>query len=306
MQNREWEVLKSILEQMTKKTLSPEIEDKASKRRKTCMQSSTVLVENRISLLLSFHSGKFSKDHQLVAIKSQGNVTCLLSAMRRLSVFSEGRSEIELSDYYQAYKIMKHALNEYQPGVRNDQKILDVMENACRMMKLNVNVIAPIHAYPMLTTRWQILYFELVRQILPMFGNVASHSKPTEDIDEFKDSLKSTGPRMFVGKYGAFFYKAAPKTLSQQDNDSRILYYFLKDTFINNPSFTHCVIVDEVRLFNDIPMIVFRDPKDASIPGQPEKVYMLSYKAFLERMAWFNGASEEDNIYSWYSRSTSP
>jgi hypothetical protein len=83
---------------------------------------------------------------------------------------------------------------------------------------------------------------------------------------------------------GNYDGKANTKKHEKQSTADRKVYFFKLNT-LRTSAWTHCVIVDQVKVVKGRPFVFFRAPQDPSIPGTSDKAYMLSYESFIQRIS---------------------
>lgn len=257
--------------------------------------------------------GKLSKKTlERIDLKGQSGITCVLYSMKRLANFQDGRL-LKESLEYKAYKIIKKALAEYEHN--NDSNFTNLataMEEACDILGMDVKNIIRTSLYnrnpefpeELLTIctkaicsssnskqKSEILYGAMQERIFTVFGVAASTWKPQkEDFQLFKEKLQNDGAMMFIGRYGKVFHTNYGRR-PDDDTDSREVYAFPKGSYVGDTEkigWTHAIIVDQVKEVNDVNMVIFRDPFDESKIDKKEKVYMMRYETFCERMSEFN------------------
>ncbi|MCW5584477.1 MAG: hypothetical protein KIT56_11530, partial [Gammaproteobacteria bacterium] len=254
-------------------------------------------------------SGKLSKAGVRKPLSAQKGMTCTLFSMRRIAIFdTDGQNKKSL----QAYKKIKKALAAYNGNhdelVSLANTILidlnidlgkSVLTNKSFMnkhqtfiKKTQINMSAQVF-YNSLSSfhKWILLYDVIIKNILmPLMNLKETAWHPREGFAALKKSLKEKGAHFFMGKFGAWCYSKKPILLSKESTSSRQVFYFDKDTYIGDSKpFTHGIIVDQVKIVNGKEMIFFRDPSKASKEGQPEKIYILSYETFVNRLTDMQG-----------------
>lgn len=255
--------------------------------------------------------GKISKCQIRQPIKQQQGMTCTLYAMRRIAFFN---TEDDKSVH--AYKALKKGLSSYKHGSAKSIKNLIAIANKLIMdFKINMeqsinentsflssytlgrNIaefsLTPFEMYQKLPDfhRWITLYSILLQKILlPLFTLQQAGWHPDKGIGALKESIKNNGAHFFMGKYGTWCHKQKPKEFTAECTADRQVLYFPKNSFTAGSSeFTHGIIVDQIKKIAGKDVVFYRDPNFPSAPGHKEKIFMLSYENFVNRLTDLRG-----------------
>lgn len=262
-------------------------------------------------ILINLPPGKLSKTGERKSIKRQKSISCVLYALRRISFFS---STPQRETLYTTFRAIKHELShfrgDYSVLVKLGLQACDFLhfdfKKECRFSRLFwkfYNQAQQFSGFIMKSTpeefamilpdkeKWNILYGILLNKaFLPLFSAQTSHWEPQQGFIGLMNSLTQQGAHVFLGKFGFWCHNQTPieHPIESQQIPGRKVYYFPKNSFAGDRTiWLHAVVVDQAKILDGRPMIFFRDPYNNSDPGQEEKVYMLSYDAFLQRLVDF-------------------
>lgn len=227
--------------------------------------------KNDVSLVLAnLPSGKRAKSGEREPMAGQTGVTCKLSALRRISFFN---ADVKSDPVYKIVKAFKKQL-----------ETVNSLESIREWLVKNARPYLP---EVQTSTDLNTLYNALLKKYYPLCRVGETYWTPEDGPEMFIDLIRATGAQLVVGKFGGCMHLPGSLiTFSQFDKESRKYYGFKKHSYAGNFSqFTHTVLVDEVKLINSEYYVVFRNPADASIPGQDEKVYLLKYTNFIARLS---------------------
>ncbi|VVC74875.1 hypothetical protein AQUSIP_01490 [Aquicella siphonis] len=256
-------------------------------------------------------SGKLSHTGARKCIKQQTGMTCTLYAMRRLAFFNTNNKE---DKHMQAYLRIKHALSLF-PHVVGLELLLETAREICAELSIdftkaltrNENFmnyyylcrqkhhfsLEPLEYYARLNdfNKWIIFYDILIENVFaPLMSLRKASWHPRDGVEGLKESLRQQGAHYFMGKFGSCFYSEKPREFKSESTAERKVYYFNKNKYIGDISpFTHAIIVDQVKKVNGVEMVFFRDPGYASRESAPEKIFMLSYETFVNRLTDYQG-----------------
>lgn len=249
-------------------------------------------------------SGKISKTGVRKPIKQQKGMACTLFAMRRITFFNTG---IEDNKALQAYKLIKLALMEFGNDTnalltiginickdfdidieKNILKNKSFMEKYFRIKPSLPSSMSPGGLFNRLSSfdQWVVIYDILIETVLAPLMNLKNTDwHPRDGINALKDSLRVNGAHFFMGKFGFWCYNKPPKKFTSECTRDRHIFSFDKNAYVGDSRpFTHGIIVDQIKTVNGKEMVFFRDPYTQSKEGQPEKIFMLSYETFIQRL----------------------
>lgn len=280
-------------------------------------------IKEDVHVLADFYNGKFTKDHKNVRSKAQKGPSCILYSSRKLfTFFDENHSVVNQSEYYKAYKMLKHmfAIESIEDKVGLQLK---TAEAACKLLHINKKeVILKSSKFKQFASgykgaelercyheelspqfKFEILYQELQRRIFQSFGIVPGSWKPDDGVEELKQTLIIYGAILVSGKYGRSYYNGNPTENYPLSSQDRKVHAFAKSscTFVEG-KFNHAVILDEVRKVTigstSVDMVFFRDPNHLSVPSLRENIYAQSYESFAARIKlWDEDLSNPVYIY---------
>lgn len=248
-----------------------------------------LLIDTDNEVLANLPSGKISNNGKRVPIKAQKSISCLLYSMRRLAFFHD--PDVKQTKLYKAFRRIKKALINFDG---NYDDLLTCLRELC--IKLNINaerIIATSKSYPeVMKTHKKIqtslLYEALIKQrLFSLFNVQESGWHPKDGFAGLKESLKKHGAHVFIGKFGAWCHTGEDKLVNfnHENTHNREVYAFRKGSYTGeSTTWTHAIIVDQVKVVNGTDMVFFRDPYDHSDDSETEKVYALSYESFVQRL----------------------
>lgn len=278
-------------------------------------------INTETDVLVDLPPGKLSKTGMRKPVKAQTSISCVLYALRRISFFS---ADSRNNTLYQIFRQVKHALThfsgDYSPlnslGLSACNVLNIDFKSECLLSELfwrSYRTAQYTSCYTMISTpaefatqlsaqnKWAILYGILVAKAFsPLFSIQASRWEPLQGFEGLMASLRTHGAHVFIGKFGFCYHAQAPIEHEEesQHTPGRKVYYFAKNSFIGDrTSWLHAVVVDQAKILGARQMVFFRDPYNVSSSSQEEKVYMLSYESFLERLTEYS---------SYYKPTTSP
>ncbi|WP_131783386.1 hypothetical protein [Legionella gresilensis] len=157
-----------------------------------------------------------------------------------------------------------------------------------KMNKISLNAQ---HFYNSLSLeqKGKVYYFTALDIIDSLLGFKNVGWKIQDGFAGLQDALRKNGQIIFQGKYGASFHLENSLFIHKKEStNSREVCFFRKNSMSPKAflgSWTHCVVVDQAKIIDGTPFVFFRDPNDPSIPGLPERVYMLNYENFVARIS---------------------
>jgi hypothetical protein len=252
-------------------------------------------------LASTLNASNHSKSGIRKTLKQQKGMTCFLFAMRRIAIFNTTDKN---NKALQAYKAIKLALATYNG--KSDQLTMlgkklcngfgisiekTIIANKSFMKKFDLveahssRAISPMFLYQHFNSfaQWVVLYDIMVLAPLRNIKNADWH--PRDGINALKDSLKKNGAHFFMGKFSSWCYSEKPKQFISETTSNRHIFFFNKHAYLGETKpFTHGIIVDKIKTVNRKEMVFFRDPNHSSKEGRPEKIYMLSYETFMQRL----------------------
>lgn len=265
-----------------------------------------MLRTENINVFINLPSGKLSKKGERKPINQQVGMTCILYGLRRIAFFDQTNSDtLRLN----AYKRIKHAMKNFN---ENYDYLVQMAFELCNDLKIDIakcletnlffmqqynksEVLTIIEDFNLYSAKmkWSYLYFILVENIIsPLMSINNSNWHPRDGFTALAESLKSHGAHAFLGKFGSCFHWKNAKPSESESTSSRPVSFFEKNTFCGNSiPYTHCIIVDQVKIVNGKEMIFFRDPNYNSSIDKPEQIFMLSYENFVQRLTNFQGRS---------------
>ncbi len=267
-------------------------------------------------------SGKISKSGIQKPKSKQKGMTCVLNSMRRIGFFNQKNKDEKA---IKTYKRIKNALKKcYDANSSDYVELVKLGEDICKEWKISLNEIynfKQFHNYYAerlkefpnldkegcyylldLETKWIILYNLLIEKILmPLMNIKESTWQPQLGITALKKSLQENGAHFFLGKLGDN-YHTEHEVIKEESTPSRTIYK-VNDNNVRDSRQTlvHAIIVDQIKTIHGTEMVFFRDPMFSSIPGVPEKIFMIGYDNFVERLADNGGyrfAKNECNVNS--------
>lgn len=216
-------------------------------------------------------------------------LTYYLYSMRRISFFND--SDVKHSNLYKTFRLIKKELINFDG---NYNTLLITLRELCDQLNLNPDrVISVAKSYSekdktQSNIQCSLLYEALIKQrLFSLFNVQESGWHPKNGFAGLKESLRSHGAHVFVGKYGAWCHVGENKVVSyfKENINNREVYGFKKGSYAGeNTTWTHAIVVDQVKIINGIEMVFFRDPYDCSDNSQKEKIYALSYESFVQRL----------------------
>lgn len=143
--------------------------------------------------------------------------------------------------------------------------------------------------------KWTILYDILIENIvLPLMHIKNTSWHPRDGFDALAESLKRHGAHAFLGKFGSYCHKERPVLFQKEITEKRKVHFFRKNSYIGDfLPYTHCIVVDHVKVVQDKKMVF--DPNHRSSERRPEKIFMLSYEKFVERLTNWQGRRYIEN-----------
>ncbi|STY31260.1 Uncharacterised protein [Legionella wadsworthii] len=248
-----------------------------------------ILIDNETTTLVDLPSGKISVREKRMPIQPQRSVSCLLYSMRRIAFFND--PDVRHSNLYKAFRRIKLELKNFRGDY---DSLYRTLKELCGQLNINCNqVITHAKSYSefekeRIQIQCSLLYEALIKQrFYPLFHLHDSGWHPDKGFIGLKESLATHGAHVFIGKFGAWCHRGEDKLVrfSSEDTTEREAYAFKKDSYAgDSTTWTHAVIVDMVKIINDREMVFFRDPYDYSGPDAKEKVYVLSYEMFIQRL----------------------
>jgi len=274
--------------------------------------------KNTYNILVTLHPGKKAKeDGQIKAIKGQEGFTCILKSLRRMAFFDQTNLNTTALN---AYKKIKQAMMNFhdnydelvQMGVElcknsniDIQKALNSDDDFMFYYCLRVNKKQTIKEFfddLNSMQKWTVLYDILIEKIILPLMNIKNISwHPRDGFEALGESLKQHGAHAFLGKFGAYSHdeNILPLPYKNETTHNRHVLYFKKGSYIGDSvPFAHCVVVDQVKVIEGKEFVFFRDPINASNSETPEKIYMLSYENFVNRLTNWKGGRYINNKYS--------
>ncbi|RDI45179.1 hypothetical protein [Aquicella lusitana] len=267
-----------------------------------------LLIDQTDNTLVDLSSGKLSKKGARKPIKRQKGMTCTLYGMRRIAFFESSNQNDSIKEMI-AYKTMKNALMNFNHDYAH---LAEIAFTLCQNLNIDLETALSLNSAFMnrfikrankalskieyLTSleergQWIILYDILTYKILlPLLHleNAAWH--PRDGFNKLKESLRNHGAHAFMGKFGAWCHNEKPQPFMSETTQNRHVFYFRKNTYMGDYiPFTHCVIVDQLKIVNGKEMVFFRDPNSRSAPNKPEKIFMLSFENFVSRLTDWQG-----------------
>ncbi len=258
------------------------------------------------NILVNLPSGKLSKKGERKTLKRQKGMTCILYGMRRIAFFDQ--SDLD-SPAVKAYKNIKQAMMNFN---YHYDELVQVGLDLCKDSNINLKQALRLndsfmHHYLNRTTkelseieffnrinsreRWTLLYDILIEKIvLPLMHIKNTNWHPRDGFDALGESLKKHGAHAFLGKFGSYCHTGKPEVFNKETTEGRHVYYFKKNTYVGDfIPFTHCIVVDQIKLVQGKEMVFFRDPNCTSRNKRPEKIFMLSYENFVQRLTDWQG-----------------
>jgi len=248
-----------------------------------------LLVDTDNEVLANLPSGKISKKGKRVPIKAQENVSCILYAMRRIAFFND--PDVKQTNLYKAFRRIKKEMINFN-GDYN--ALLITLKEVCGQLNINADrVIATAKSYSeerkkTKNIQCSLLYEALIKQrLFSLFNIQESGWHPKDGFSGLKESIKTHGAHVFLGKFGAWCHIGQDKVVnfSKENTHNREVYAFKKGSYAgDSTTWTHAIVVDQVKNVNGTEMVFFRDPYDHSDESKKEKVYALSYESFVQRL----------------------
>lgn len=254
-------------------------------------------------------SGKISKSGAYKRVRRQQGMTCTLFALRRISIFNTADKK---NSYLLAYKKMKSILANYTgdfaemvtlaKGIFEDLGISihkEIEKNQSfghmcqkirftrQISKSNSEIFNLMSAFD----QWIVLYDIFIEHVLKPLMNIRNADwHPRDGFKGLQETLKKNGALFFMGKFGTWCYSDAPLEFKSETTQNRHVFYFNKKSYVGDTKpFTHGIIVDQVKVVNGKQMVFFRDPNFLSSKTKAEKIFMLSYETFVERLTDLQG-----------------
>jgi hypothetical protein len=256
-----------------------------------------LIVDTADDVLVNLPSGKVKKDGLRTKMKHQKGVTCFASSMRKLSFFSADTN----MDIYKGLKTIKKALEDFDPknACVVAEKVMNGLNIPMEKIKSNNPEFLkfkkdfPGAANPVSfwegcseTSKFFAMYFYLNKLLYSSLNIGESSWTPEQGPEGLMDTMRHHGAVLVTGKFGACFHGGFKATteLNALHTENRTVYGFKPNTYSDDSSWTHTVIIDQVKKVNGTYRVFFRDPYIDSIPGEKEPVFCLSYDNFLKRL----------------------
>ncbi len=144
-----------------------------------------------------------------------------------------------------------------------------------------------------------LCYQTMTEVIAETFGFVHSKFNPLDDFYSFSNIIKKEGPLICAGFFGGSYYTSLctqeEKKITLPTLPSSIKYdiYFWKSGTakkidLDDDYNSHYVMIVGTQILKSKAglqeTVLFVDPKDAVKPGEPRKVYRMSYSSFKEKL----------------------
>ncbi|CDZ77138.1 hypothetical protein BN59_01420 [Legionella massiliensis] len=275
------------------------------------------------NVLVAGHKGKLMLDGREKPFKGQKGLTCSIESRQRLRLIvgkaAESSEELEVQNARKAEKalkslkvVMSKPALDYEELHETSVAILqslgyvieeEIFKNPY-FVKLKHAKIAggaipestsSIRVFRTLVMKEkaQVTYSAVLEALDAQLGLKNAEWSIESGFEGLRQALITNGQIMFQGKFGRCFYGAGDVIHHPDEStEDRKAFYFRKNT-IRASAWTHCVVVDQVKLVNGVPFVFFKDPYDVSKPGQADNVYMISYQSFVERLSDRYGIKRE-------------
>lgn len=248
-----------------------------------------LLVNNNDEILVNLPYGKFSKQEKRVSIKAQKSVSCILYALRRISFFNN--PDVRTTELYQAFRRIKHEMINFKGNY--DVSLNTIKELCARLYTNSERVLSKDILYTdeqktQKNIQVSLLYEALIKQrFFSLLNLQESGWHPKNGFSGLKNSLKNHGAHVFIGKFGSWCYTRQNSIIefARINSHHRAVYAFKKGSYIGDyTSWTHAIVVDQVKNVDGTDMVFFRDPYDSSDGHAAERIYGLSYQNFVSRL----------------------
>ncbi|PJE11605.1 hypothetical protein [Legionella sp.] len=270
------------------------------------------VINTKDDVLVQSHKGKLTFNGATKPLKSQAGYSCTIASRERLrtfygkdaekSIFPAERKRREAELILKKIKVIMATIPWdfgalCEESVRGLEKmgydpLTEIYKNSVfiREKKVFAHFIRRMRAdkfYTMasieLQGRWAL--FTLMDKMDQTFSFKNLEWTIEDGFEGLQQALRDNGQIIFQGKYGSCFHgRLNTKWHAKQSSVDREVYFFKPNTLRNSP-WTHCVIVDQAKIIDGKPFVFFRDPRDPSIPGTPNKAYMLSFTSFIQRLS---------------------
>jgi hypothetical protein len=257
-----------------------------------------------------FPSGKLTVENTRVPIKGQYGITCLLKLLRRLAYLDH-----EDETAHTLYKNIKFVLDNFDRIKEKDyskfEELLSEGNKLCEKFKINFKEKALLNKSFQLSyahfkktnqhididsyfenldlyVKCNLLYTVIVDDFLMPYMNIRnSNWNPSREnaFEELAEALKIDGPHLFIGKFGRPFYpQGSQEQYKELSTAMRHIFIFDRNKYAASDLAPHWIMIDQVSIIKNRQMVYYRDPTDMSDPSYPERVYIMSYQAFANRL----------------------
>lgn len=267
-----------------------------------------LLIDTPTNKLVNLPSGKLAKNNQRIPIYKPKGMSGILFALRRLAYFSDSVSHASVFSYLNKIKACLSQINadHYAPLVALGEAIckragicLEEAVEAHAVFKEQYEAFtystfshlfcrkltkAEYYNYVSLQSRWLFIFVEIIHSIvMPFFNLQIAPWHPKEGFKGLMHALIEHGAHVFIGYFDCSDEKY---TIVSAENTStrKVKRYKARPFNRDGSNWAHAIVVDQVKLIDNQPMVFFRHPNHQSKEGQKEVVYMIGYAEFVKRL----------------------
>jgi hypothetical protein len=271
-----------------------------------------LVVDSKENVLVKSHKGKLQLDGSTKPLRGQVGVACTIASRERVRVFygknAEQSTNLLEQKGRQTEVILKKVkaimasqpldysalLEESTRGLEqmSYDPLTEIFKNPAFIrqkteLAQSRQPLTAVKLYHMadidLQAKWA--FFTLMDKADQIFGLKNLDWTINAGFEGLQQALRDNGQIIFQGKYGVCFHGGSNIGKHPRESTADREVYFFKPGTLHASSWTHCVIVDQAKIIDGKPFILFRDPYNASSPGTPDKAYMLSYANFIQRIS---------------------
>lgn len=269
-------------------------------------------VNTKENVLVKSHKGKLQLDGSTKPLKGQVGVACTIASRERVRTFYGKNAEKSTNPLEQKGRetevilkkikaIMASQPLEYSALLEESTRgleqmsydpLTEIFKNPAFIrqkteLAQSGQPLTAIKLYNKADVRLQAkwAFFTLMDKADQIFGLKDLEWTINAGFEGLQQALRENGQIIFQGKYGVCFHGGINISKHPKESTADREVYFFKPGTLHASSWTHCVIVDQAKIIEGKPFILFRDPYNASSPGTPAKAYMLSYDNFIQRIS---------------------
>lgn len=283
------------------------------------VEPSYLILNEPDNVLVDLPPGKISSQGYRKAIKGQKGNTCLSSGLRRISIYSKDIKNHEI------YKVIKE-IKKYLENNNCNENLLTMMINTCNRLNIDYtnhicvekkNIIHQWYSNKKISNeqfflerppieKIFILYDILIKEFYKDYCDaVETNWKPEYGPQVLMDTLRNNGVLVVIGKFGMSYHKATSSFHDDKDKENssnRYICAFSPNSYIgdrDDMTWSHCVIIDQVKKIHGEYFVYFIDPWYESIPGEQQAVFKLNYTDFVSRICEFDTGIPQNYFQNW-------